>query len=88
QRSSTQLTSLLINNAGALTGTVTRAAPATASAAALDTLVDALIKDCVGDAGPVTAPGATHEAHIALRYRSHDDGTGHLDIESIRDRHG
>ncbi|EUA90957.1 hypothetical protein [Mycobacterium ulcerans] len=50
--------------------------------------MDALIKDCVGDAGPVTAPGATHEAHIALRYRSHDDGTGHLDIESIRDRHG
>ncbi|AGC62930.1 cyanophycinase CphB [Mycobacterium liflandii 128FXT] len=71
-----------------VTGTVTRAAPATASAAALDTLVDALIKDCVGDAGPVTTPGATHEAHIALRYRSHDDGTGHLDIESIRDRHG
>lgn len=69
-------------------GTVTRLAPATASAAVLDTLVDELIKDCVGSAGPVTAPGVTQEAHIALRYRSNGDGTGHLDIESIRDRHG
>ncbi|MBX7432350.1 cyanophycinase [Mycobacterium sp. Y57] len=70
------------------TGTVTRLAPAAASAAALDTLVDELIEECVGNAGPVTAPGGTHEAHIALRYRSHEDGTGYLDIESIRDRHG
>lgn len=69
-------------------GTVTRLAPATASAAALDTLVAELIEECVGNAGPVTAPGATPEAHIALRYRSHEDGTGYLDIESIRDRHG
>ncbi|AQT81815.1 cyanophycinase [Mycolicibacterium litorale] len=69
-------------------GTVTRLASATASAAALDTLVAELIEECVGTAGPVTAPGATHEAHIALRYRSHEDGTGYLDIESIRDRHG
>ncbi len=69
-------------------GTVTRLAPASASAAALDTLVAELIEDCVGTAGPVTAPGVTHEAHIALRYRSEGDGTGHLDIESIRDRHG
>lgn len=69
-------------------GTVTRLAPATASAAALDTLVTELIDDCIGDAGPVTAPGVTHEAHIALLYSSDGDGTGHLDIESIRDRHG
>jgi cyanophycinase len=69
-------------------GTVTRLAPATASAAALDTLVAELIDDCIGDAGPVTAPGVTHEAHIALLYSSDGDGTGHLDIESIRDRHG
>ena len=69
-------------------GTVTRAAPATASAAALDTLVAELIEECIGDAGPVTAPGVTQEAHIALRYQSNEDGTGHLDIESIRDRHG
>ncbi len=69
-------------------GTVTRLAPVTASAAALDTLVAELIEECVGNAGPVTAPGVTHEAHIALRYRSDEDGTGHLDIESIRDRHG
>ena len=72
-------------------GTVTRMAPATASAAALDTLVAELIEECVGNvdnAGPVTAPGVTQEAHIALRYRSHEDGTGNLDIESIRDRHG
>ncbi|WP_313674392.1 cyanophycinase [Mycolicibacterium sp.] len=69
-------------------GTVTRLAPATASATVLDTLVAELIEDCVGNTGPVTAPGATHEAHIALRYRSDEDGTGHLDIESIRDRHG
>lgn len=70
------------------TGTVTRLAPVNASAAALDTLVAELIEDCIGDAGPVTAPGVTHEAHIALLYRSHEDGTGYLDIESIRDRHG
>lgn len=69
-------------------GTVTRLAPVSAFAAALDTLVAELIEDCVGTAGPVTAPGVTHEAHIALRYRSEGDGTGHLDIESIRDRHG
>jgi hypothetical protein len=69
-------------------GTVTRLAPATASAAVLDTLVDELIEDCIGDAGPVTAPGVTHEAHISLLYSSDGDGTGHLDIESIRDRHG
>ncbi|MFM9033281.1 MAG: cyanophycinase [Mycobacterium sp.] len=69
-------------------GTVTRLAPATDSAAELDTLVAELIEDCVGDAGPVTAPGVTHEAHIALVYDTHEDGTGYLDIESIRDRHG
>ena len=71
-----------------VTGTVARLAPAGASAAELDMLVADLIEDCVGDADPVTAPGLTHEAHIALRYRSNEDGTGHLDIESIRDRHG
>lgn len=70
------------------TGTVTRLAPATASAAVLDTLVAELIEDCIGKAGPVTAPGVTHEAHIALLYTSEGDGTGYLDIESIRDRHG
>lgn len=70
------------------TGTVTRLAPATDSAAALDALVAELIEECIGDAGPVTAPGITHEAHIALRYYSNEDGTGQLDIESIRDRHG
>ena len=69
-------------------GTITRLAPATASAAQLDTLVAELIEDCIGTAGPVTAPGVTHEAHISLLYRSDGDGTGHLDIESIRDRHG
>lgn len=69
-------------------GTITRLAPVITSAAMLDTLVAELIEDCVGNADPVTAPGATHEAHIALRYRSDEDGTGHLDIESIRDRHG
>ncbi len=69
-------------------GTITRLAPVSTSAATLDTLVAELIEDCVGNAGPVTAPGVEHEAHIALRYRSDEDGTGHLDIESIRDRHG
>ena len=69
-------------------GTVARLTPATASAAVLDTLVAELIEECVGNAGPVTAPGVTHEAHISLRYCSHEDGTGDLDIESIRDRHG
>jgi hypothetical protein len=69
-------------------GTITRLAPVSTSAAMLDTLVAELIEDCVGIADPVTAPGVTTEAHIALRYRSDEDGTGHLDIESIRDRHG
>ena len=69
-------------------GTVVRLTPTNASAAMLDTLVAELIEDCVGDAGPATAPGLTQEAHISLRYRSHEDGTGDLDIESIRDRHG
>ena len=69
-------------------GTVTRLAPAAASAAVLDSLVAELIEDCIGNSGPVTAPGVTHEAHIALLYSSDGDGTGHLDIESIRDRHG
>ncbi len=69
-------------------GTVTRQAPATASAAALDTLVAELIDECIGIASPVTVPGGTHEAYISLRYQSYEDGTGHLDIESIRDRHG
>jgi len=69
-------------------GTITRLAPVITSAAMLDTLVAELIEDCVGIADPVTAPGVTTEAHIALRYRSDEDGTGHLDIESIRDRHG
>jgi cyanophycinase len=69
-------------------GTVTRLAPATASAAMLDRLVAELIEECVGDAGPVTAPGVTHEAHVALLYHSNEDGTGDIDIESIRDRHG
>ncbi len=69
-------------------GTVTRLAPATCSAAALDTLVADLIEDCIGNADPVTAPGVTREAHVSMLYRSHEDGTGYLDIESIRDRHG
>lgn len=69
-------------------GTVTRLAPVTTSAAALDTLVAELIEDCIGTADPVTAPGVTHEAHVALLYSSGGDGTGYLDIESIRDRHG
>ncbi len=68
-------------------GTVKRVAPITDSAAALDTLVAELIED-IGNADPVNAPGVTHEAQIDLRYQSYDDGTGHLDIESIRDRHG
>ena len=69
-------------------GTITRLAPVINSSAMLDTLVAELIEDCGGDADSVTAPGVNHEAHIALRYRSDEDGTGHLDIESIRDRHG
>ena len=69
-------------------GTVTRLAPVTDSAAMLDTLVTELIQDCIGDAGQVIAPGVTHEAHVALFYRSDEDGTGYLNIESIRDRHG
>lgn len=70
------------------TGTVTRLAPPAASAAALDVLMAELIEDCIGTSDPVTAPGAAQEACIDLRYQSYGDGTGHLDIESIRDRHG
>ncbi|WP_059015931.1 cyanophycinase [Mycobacterium sp. M26] len=69
-------------------GTVTRVAPAPVSALALDTLVAELIEDCIGNAGPATEPGATQEAYVSLRYQSHEDGTGDLDIESIRDRNG
>ena len=69
-------------------GTVYRQAPVTDSTAALDALVAELIEECVGNAGPVIAPGVTHEAHVALLYRSNEDGTGYLDIESIRERHG
>ena len=38
--------------------------------------------------GTDTRPGHEVEAHIALRFRAEGDGTGHLDIQSIRDRHG
>lgn len=70
------------------TGTVTRNAPAGVAVAALDALVQEVIADCCGSFGTDTRPGHEVEAHIALRYTAEGDGTGHLDIESIRDRHG
>ena len=69
-------------------GTVTRLARPPIPPPRWDTLVADLIGDCIGNADPVTAPGVTREAHVSMLYRSHEDGTGYLDIESIRDRHG
>lgn len=70
------------------TGAIARHAPIQASAAALDALVADLLRDCLGAETPMTVPDIGHEAHIALRYLSQEDGTGYLDIESIRDQHG
>lgn len=70
------------------TGTVTRKAPAEDAAAALDVLVQDVIADCCGSSGTDPRPGLEVESHIALRFRAEGDGTGHLDIQSIRDRHG
>lgn len=69
-------------------GTVTRNTPAGAAATALDLLVNDLIEDCCGTVDTHPHPGQQVETHIALRYRPEGDGSGHLDIESIRDRHG
>lgn len=69
------------------TGTVTRAMPPEQAAAALDNLVNAVIDDCCGGLDSISSPGHQVEAHIALRYSPEGDGTGHLDLQSIRDRH-
>ena len=69
-------------------GTVRRATPPDAAAQALDALVDGIIADCCGSFGSDGQPGHAAEAHIALRWTGDGDGTGRLDIESIRDRHG
>ncbi|MFT3690828.1 cyanophycinase [Paenirhodobacter sp.] len=69
------------------TGTITRAAP-TGATEALDRLVQDVISDCCGSFGTDTRPGHEVEAHIALRWTPAGDGSGHLDMESIRDRHG
>ncbi|RWR12243.1 cyanophycinase [Paenirhodobacter populi] len=70
------------------TGAVARHAPVPAAAAVLDGLVAELIRDCCGDVTPTFGPDPGHEPRIALRYTSNSDGTGLLDIESIRDLHG
>lgn len=70
------------------TSTVRRIAPPDTAAQALETLVNEVIADCCGVLGTDTQPGQQSDAHIALRWRPAGDGSGHLDIESIRDRHG
>ena len=70
------------------TGTVARKSPPENAGAALDSLVQDVIADCCGNFGTDTRHGHEVEAHIALRWTAAGDGTGHLDIESIRDRHG
>ncbi len=74
------------------TGAVARHGPVPMAAAALDGLVADLIRDCCGKlppaTGPAIRPDAGPETPITLRYTSHSDGTGLLDIESIRDLHG
>jgi cyanophycinase len=69
-------------------GTVIRKGDPAAASAMLDRMVQEVIEDCCGIFGTDTRPGHEVEAHIALRYRPEGDGTGHIDIESIRDRHG
>ena len=69
-------------------GTVIRKGGPAAAAAMLDRMVQEVVEDCCGIFGTDTRPGHEVEAHIALRYRPEGDGTGHIDIESIRDRHG
>lgn len=71
------------------TGSVIRNSDAAGAAMALDALAAELISDCCGDL-PATGSAELvgHCPHIALRYISQGDGTGILDIESIRDQHG
>ena len=69
-------------------GTVIRKGDPAAASAMLDRMVQEVVEDCCGSFGTDTRPGHEVEAHIALRYRPEGDGTGHIDIESIRDRHG
>lgn len=69
-------------------GMVVRKGDPAAASAMLDRMVQEVVEDCCGSFGTDTRPGHHVEAHIALRYRPEGDGTGHLDIESIRDRHG
>lgn len=69
-------------------GTVTRHMPAESASTSLDNLVAELLRECQGSTEPTHGPDIGHETHIALRYLSQRDGSGHLDIESIRDLHG
>ena len=69
-------------------GSVIRKGDPLAASAMLDRMVQEVVEDCCGIFGTDTRPGHEVEAHIALRYSPEGDGTGHIDIESIRDRHG
>jgi cyanophycinase len=71
------------------TGTVTRRADVATSAQALAALAAELIGDCCAETPtPTGGELAGHGPHIALRFTPEGDGTGFLDIESIRDQHG
>lgn len=69
-------------------GSVLRTRAPDPAVQALEALVEGVIADCRGSFGTNARMDYQAEAHIALRWRPVGDGTGHLDIESIRDRHG
>ncbi len=69
-------------------GRVTRTAEPARAAEALDRLVRQVIGECCDQPDADGRPGQPVETPIALRYHPHGDGSGLLDIESIRDRHG
>ncbi|MFT4012245.1 MAG: cyanophycinase [Paracoccus sp. (in: a-proteobacteria)] len=69
------------------TCTLRRAGAPELAAQALDALVADVIEDCCGFT-PGDPRGQPAEAHILLDYHPAGDGTGQLNIQSIRDRHG
>ncbi len=69
-------------------GTVTRAGDPVRAAEALDRLVRQVIAECCDQPDADGRPGQPVESPIALRYHPDGDGSGLLDIQSIRDRHG
>ena len=69
-------------------GRVTHAGDPEMATMALDRLARQLIDDCCDPDETGDRPGQPVEAPIALRYHPEGAGSGIIDIESIRDRHG